>query len=91
MKFEVDSEVTTIYAYPGMPKYAKDPNAPSFDKVIVDDLNTWESSSESEDEVSDGWSTFISKKEKYAWTRKVSIPDELPSEKANWVGKLNKF
>ncbi|KAL2512421.1 Uncharacterized protein Adt_18021 [Abeliophyllum distichum] len=32
---------------------------------MTDDLNVWNFDSEYEDEIGDGWSTFISKKEKY--------------------------
>lgn len=38
---------------------------------MTDDLKIWQLSSESEDEVGNGWSTFISKKKKYMPKEKI--------------------
>ena len=47
-------------------------NIPTLYELMADDLDLWASSSESEDEVGDGWSTFISKRKKYKNKRYVS-------------------
>ncbi|KAL2498372.1 hypothetical protein Adt_23922 [Abeliophyllum distichum] len=40
-------------------------NRPTFYEIMTDDLDVWNSDSESEDEIGDGLSTCIGKKEKY--------------------------
>ncbi|KAL2461665.1 Uncharacterized protein Adt_45085 [Abeliophyllum distichum] len=64
VEFKVDEEVTITNVYPEMVKPDSD-NCPTFYEIMTDDLDVWNSNSESEDEIGDGWSTFISKKEKY--------------------------
>ncbi|KAL2486366.1 Cornifin domain-containing protein [Abeliophyllum distichum] len=64
IEFKVDEEVTITYVYPEMVKPDRS-NRPTFYEIMTDDLDVWNSDSESEDEIGDGWSTFISKKEKY--------------------------
>ncbi|KAL2470474.1 hypothetical protein Adt_38610 [Abeliophyllum distichum] len=64
VELKVDEEVTITYVYPEMVK-PDSGNRPTFYKIMTDNLDVWNSDSESEDEIGDGWSTFISKKEKY--------------------------
>ncbi|KAL2513423.1 hypothetical protein Adt_19023 [Abeliophyllum distichum] len=45
-------------------------NCPTFCEIMADDLDVWDSDSESEDEIDDGCSTFISKKKKYRSSNK---------------------
>ena len=71
VRFSVDDSIKEVYAYPGMPRDGN-PNIPTLYELMTDDLDLWASSSESEDEVGDGWSTFISKRKKYKNKRYVS-------------------
>ncbi|KAL2498281.1 Uncharacterized protein Adt_23831 [Abeliophyllum distichum] len=64
VELKVDKEVTITYVYPKMIK-PDSGNRPTFYEIITDNLDVWNFDSESEDEIGDGWSTFISKKEKY--------------------------
>ncbi|MCR2415348.1 hypothetical protein NSP64_23340, partial [Salmonella enterica] len=61
------------------------PDRPTFCEIMTDDLDVWDSDSESEDEIGDGWSTFISKKEKYQVSNKTGkIPPATPLQHRNW-------
>ncbi|KAL2472117.1 Uncharacterized protein Adt_40253 [Abeliophyllum distichum] len=64
VELNVDEEVTITYIYPEMVK-PDSGNRPTFYEIMTNDLDVWNSDSEFEDEIGDGWSTFISKKEKY--------------------------
>ncbi|GKV47486.1 hypothetical protein SLEP1_g54388 [Rubroshorea leprosula] len=64
VKFQTDDEEKIAYAYPGMPTSGGPGSLSLYDLMTVN-LEDWESSSESEDEVGDGWSTFISKSKKH--------------------------
>ncbi|KAL2532074.1 Uncharacterized protein Adt_05425 [Abeliophyllum distichum] len=64
VELKVDEEVTITYVYPKMVK-PDSGNRPTFYEIMTNVLDVWNSDSESEDEIGDGWSTFISKKEKY--------------------------
>ncbi|KAL2486605.1 hypothetical protein Adt_31361 [Abeliophyllum distichum] len=46
-------------------------NRPTFYKIMTNDLDVWDSDFEPKDEIVDGWSTFISKKEKYQRSKKT--------------------
>ncbi|GKV49781.1 hypothetical protein SLEP1_g56513 [Rubroshorea leprosula] len=64
VKFQTDDEEKIAYAYPDMPTSGGPGSLSLYDLMTVN-LEDWESSSESEDEVGDGWSTFISKSRKH--------------------------
>ena len=85
MQFSVDDEIKEVYAYPGMPKDGN-PNIPTLYELMTDDLDLWASFSESEDEVGDGWSTFISRRRKYKKNKGMS-PKAMPP-KASCEGTL---
>ncbi|GKV22483.1 hypothetical protein SLEP1_g32351 [Rubroshorea leprosula] len=64
VKFQIDDEEKIAYAYLDMPTSGGPGSLSLYDLMTVN-LEDWESSSESEDEVGDGWSTFISKSKKH--------------------------
>ncbi|KAL2486805.1 Uncharacterized protein Adt_31561 [Abeliophyllum distichum] len=61
VEFKVDEEITITYVYPEMVKPDSD-NRLTFYEIMIDDIRVWDSNSESEDEIGDGWSTFINAK-----------------------------
>ncbi|GKU92218.1 hypothetical protein SLEP1_g5977 [Rubroshorea leprosula] len=63
-KFQTDDEEKIAYAYPDM-LTSGGPGSLSLYHLMTVNLENWESSSKSEDEVGDGWSTFISKSKKH--------------------------
>ncbi|GKU96286.1 hypothetical protein SLEP1_g9534 [Rubroshorea leprosula] len=64
VKFQTNDEEKIAYAYLGMPTSGGPGSLSLYDLMMVN-LEDWESTSESEDEVGDGWSTFISKSKKH--------------------------
>ncbi|GKV21559.1 hypothetical protein SLEP1_g31529 [Rubroshorea leprosula] len=76
VKFQTDDEEKIAYAYPGMPPSGGPSSLSLYDLIMVN-LEDWESSSESEDEVGNGWSTFISKSRKHRnpVSSGMSLPD----------------
>ncbi|GKV35504.1 hypothetical protein SLEP1_g43762 [Rubroshorea leprosula] len=64
VKFQTDDEEKIAYAYPSMPTSGGPGSLSLYDLMTVN-LEDWESSSKSEYEVGDGWSTFISKSKKH--------------------------
>ncbi|GKU88733.1 hypothetical protein SLEP1_g2962 [Rubroshorea leprosula] len=64
VKFQTNDEEKIAYAYLGMPTF-RGPSSLSLYDLMTVNLEDWESSSESEDKVSDGWSTFVSKSKKH--------------------------
>ncbi|KAL2491906.1 hypothetical protein Adt_27534 [Abeliophyllum distichum] len=69
VELKVEKEVTIMYIYLDMVKLDSG-NHPAFYEIMIDDLDVWNSNSESEDKIGDRWSTFISKKEKYQRSNK---------------------
>lgn len=88
VKFEVDGEITINYIYPGMDG-PPIPNRPTFYEIMTDDLDIWDSDSESEDEIGDGWTTFISKKEKYRVSNKTGKTSPFTSLAGLKLGALD--
>lgn len=59
MEFKVDREVTINHVNLRMVKL-RALNCQTFYKIMTDVLDVWDSDTEFEDEVGDGWSTFVS-------------------------------
>ncbi|KAL2525285.1 hypothetical protein Adt_10339 [Abeliophyllum distichum] len=83
VELKVDEEVTITYVYLEMVK-ADSGNRPTFYEIMTDDLDVWNSDSESEDEIDDGW-TYTG-----AWSTEVQSIEEVPSEESQGAWTLVK-
>lgn len=79
MEFEVDKEVNITYIYIGMKK-PHTPYRPTFYEIMTNDLDVLELwfRVRDEDDISDGWSMFISTKEKYRMIDKTCKIPHFP-------------
>ncbi|KAL2526189.1 Uncharacterized protein Adt_11243 [Abeliophyllum distichum] len=64
-------------------------NHPTFYEIMTNDLDVWNSDSESEDEIGDGWSTFL-RHTLGAWSTEVQSIEEVSSEESQGAWTLVK-